>query len=115
MIIGVHAIVFTRQAEAVRRFFGEVLGLDSVDAGGGWPIYALPPAEIAVHPWEGDDKHELYLLCDDLDGMVRELEAKGVGLARAITEEDWGRSTAIAIPGAGEIALYQPKHPRPQQ
>jgi predicted enzyme related to lactoylglutathione lyase len=115
VIAGVHVIVYTPQAEAVRTFFKEVLGLDSVDAGGGWPIFSLPPAELAVHPaGEGADHHELYLMCSDLEATAAALKAKGVELSRPITEQTWGRLTAIQIPGGGEIALYQPTHPRPE-
>jgi predicted enzyme related to lactoylglutathione lyase len=113
MINAVHVIVYTRQAEAVRAFFAGVLGLDSVDAGGGWPIFALPPAELAVHPTDGADGHELFLMCADLDATIAELKAKGVDVSGPITEERWGRLTAVQIPGAGTIQLYQPSHPSP--
>lgn len=112
MISSVHIIVYSRQAEAVRAFFADVLGLKSVDAGGGWPIFALPPAELAVHPADGPDRHELFLMCTDLDATTRELKAKGVEVPRP-REEAWGRLTAIQIPGAGTIQLYQPTHPSP--
>ena len=112
MIGGVHAIVFSPAAEAVRGFFRDTLGLPFVDAGEGWLIFALPPAELAVHPADAS-RHEIYLLCDDLDATVAALEAKGVRLARPITEQTWGRLTAIALPDGSEIGLYQPSHPRP--
>jgi predicted enzyme related to lactoylglutathione lyase len=113
MITGVHAIVFTPQAERLRAFFRDVLELPSVDAGGGWLIFALPPAEIAAHPAETPGKHELYLMCDDLDATVAELEAKGVELAAPISDQGFGRLTAIALPGGGELGLYEPRHPLP--
>jgi catechol 2,3-dioxygenase-like lactoylglutathione lyase family enzyme len=114
VISGVHVVVFTRQAEAVRTFFRDILGLDSIDAGGGWPIFELPAAELAVHPSDEEaDRHELYLMCEDLDAAAAALQAKGVELSRPISEQRWGRLTAIQIPGAGEIALYQPRHPSP--
>ena len=112
MISGVHAIVFSPAAEAVRTFFRDTLGLPFVDAGGGWLIFALPPAELAVHPAD-TQRHEIYLLCDNLDATVAALEAKGVRLAQPITEQTWGRLTAIALPDGSEIGLYQPTHPRP--
>ena len=112
MISGVHSIVFSPAADAVRAFFGDTLGLPFVDAGDGWLIFALPPAELAVHPAEAP-RHEIYLLCDDLDATVTALEAKGVRLAQPITEQAWGRLTAIALPDGSEIGLYQPTHPRP--
>ena len=112
MISGVHAIVFSPAAEAVRAFFRETLGLSFEDAGNGWLIFALPPAELAVHP-AAASRHEMYLLCDDLDATVAALEAKGVRLAQPITEQSWGRLTAIALPDGSEIGIYQPTHPRP--
>jgi predicted enzyme related to lactoylglutathione lyase len=112
MISGVHAIVFSTAAEAVRAFFRDTLGLPFVDAGEGWLVFALPPAELAVHPAD-TQRHEIYLLCDNLDATVAALEAKGVRLAQPITEQTWGRLTAIALPDGSEIGLYQPTHPRP--
>src|SRR5512140_129456 len=103
MIVGVHALIYSEQADAVRAFFRDVLELPSVDAGGGWPIFALPPAEIAMHPSAGDDTHELYLLCDDLDATIAELRAKGVSLASDITEQSWGRVTSIGIANASTL------------
>jgi predicted enzyme related to lactoylglutathione lyase len=114
MISGVHAIILTRDADAVRAFLRDVLELPSVDAGGGWPIFALPPAELAAHPTDDAGHHELYLMCDDIEVAVGELERKGVEVGRTIVEERWGRVTAIRMPGGGELALYQPKHPIPR-
>ena len=111
MITGAHAIVFSEQAEAARVFIRDVLGLDSVDAGGGWRIFALPPAEVAIHP--GPPRHELYLMCDDLETTVAELESRGAEIVGPVNEQPWGRLTAIALPGGGEIGLYEPNHPRP--
>ena len=112
MITGVHAIVFSPEAEAVRAFLRDVLGLGSVDAGNGWPVFALPPAELAVHPAE-TTRHELYLQTDDLDAAVAALAAKGVSLARPVTTQSWGRATAITLPDGSELALYEPRHARP--
>ena len=112
MISGVHAIVFSPGAEEVRAFFRDTLGLPFVDAGDGWLIFALPPAELAVHPAEVS-RHAIYLLCDDLDATVAALDAKGVRLVQPITEQTWGRLTALALPDGSEIGLYQPTHPRP--
>lgn len=112
MISGVHAILYSPAADAVRAFMRDTLGLRSVDAGDGWLIFALPPAELAVHPAE-TSRHEIYLLCDDLDATVAALGANGVRLAQPITEQTWGRATAIALPDGSRIGLYQPTHPRP--
>jgi predicted enzyme related to lactoylglutathione lyase len=113
VITGVHAIVYSKEALEVREFFRDVLGWDGVDAGHGWLIFALPPAELAVHPADGPDRHELYLMCDDLEGTIQELQAKGVEIIEDITEQRWGRTTAIGLPGGGRLGLYEPSHPSP--
>jgi len=113
VITGAHAIIYSRDADGVRAFLEDVLELPSVDAGGGWLIFALPPAEVAAHPTEGAGACELYLMCDDIGSTVDELAAKGVSFTRPIAEERWGSVTAIALPGGGELGLYEPKHPRP--
>ena len=112
MITGVHAILFTRDAEGVREFLRDVLELRSVDAGGGWLIFGLPPAELAAHPGE-EDATQLYLMCDDIEATTAELQAKGVELTRPVSDEGWGLVTAIALPGGGELGLYEPRHPVP--
>jgi catechol 2,3-dioxygenase-like lactoylglutathione lyase family enzyme len=111
MIDGAHAILFSTDAEAARAFLSDVLGLRSVDAGGGWLIFALPPAEVAVHP--GTPRHELYLMCDDLDATLAELAERGAEASGEVHAEPWGRVTAIRIPGGGDLGLYEPRHPRP--
>src|SRR6202165_4510812 len=111
LISGAHILICSHDAEADRTFFEDVLGLDSVDSGGGWLIFALPPAEVAIHPTEEKDHHELYLLCDDIEAAAKELERKGVPLKRPFDEVPWGRVTEITLPGGGRIGLYQPKHP----
>ena len=113
MINGVHAVIFTTDAEQDRAFFRDVLELPSVDAGGGWRIFALPPAELAAHPAEEGGQHELYLMCDDVHLTAADLSAKGVELARPISDEGFGLLTAIRLPGGGELGLYQPKLPSP--
>ncbi len=113
MITGVHAVVFTPEAEAARAFFGETLGFPSVDAGGGWLIFALPPAELAAHPTDVSSHHELYLMCDDVRATVVELEAKGVRFGGPVRDQGFGLVTAIKLPGGGELGLYEPKHPTP--
>jgi predicted enzyme related to lactoylglutathione lyase len=115
VITGVHAIVFSAEAEKVRAFFADVLGLDSVDAGGGWLIFALPPAELAVHPADGVPRHELYLMCDDIHATLAELAGKGVEIAREVSDQGWGLLAAIRLPDGGEFPIYQPRHPSPLQ
>jgi catechol 2,3-dioxygenase-like lactoylglutathione lyase family enzyme len=114
MITGAHAVVFTRDAEAARGLFRDVLGFPSVDAGGGWLIFALPRAEVAAHPADGDERQELYLMCDDIEATAEELRAKGVELSRPISDAGWGLVTAIRVPGGGELGLYEPRHPTPR-
>ncbi len=114
MITGVHAIVFTADVEATRAFLGETLELPSVDAGGGWPIFALPPAELAAHPTDARPHHELYLMCDDLQATVEQLTAKGIEFTEEITEQRWGITTVLKLPGGGQLGLYEPKHPSPR-
>ena len=113
MITGAHAIIYSEDAEGVRAFLRDVLELPSVDAGHGWLIFALPPAEVAVHPSEGPGRHELYLMCDDIRATVDELRAKDVQISRPITEERWGLVTAIRLPDGAELGLYEPRHPSP--
>lgn len=114
MINAVHSILFARDADAARAFFSDVLELESVDAGGGWLIFALPPAELAVHPTEGDPQHELYLMTDDLAGTLERLRERGVGVAAEPSDEGWGVLASIEVPGFGPVGLYEPRHPVPR-
>jgi catechol 2,3-dioxygenase-like lactoylglutathione lyase family enzyme len=111
VIFGAHVIVSSRDAEADRAFLREVLGFAGVDAGDGWLIFALPPAEIAVHPSDTGGRHELYLMCDDIDATVRDLRGRGADVAGEPSDQGWGRLTAIRLPGGGELGLYEPRHP----
>jgi catechol 2,3-dioxygenase-like lactoylglutathione lyase family enzyme len=113
VITGVHTIIFTRDPEQARVFFRDVLGLPSIDAGGGWLIFALPPAELAFHPTDAVGHQQLYFMCDDIHATVAELKAKGVEFTRGITEERFGLITSLRVPGGDELALYQPSHPSP--
>ena len=113
MITGVHAILYAEDAAATRAFLSDVLGLPSVDAGGGWLIFGLPPAEVAAHPTDGPPHQELWLMCDELDATIAELRAKGVDVSDEITEQRWGLTTSLALPGGGRLGLYEPRHPRP--
>ncbi|GAA2095192.1 hypothetical protein GCM10009841_06160 [Microlunatus panaciterrae] len=112
MINGSHVIVFSRDPEADRAFFADVLGRPQVDAGGGWPIFTLPAGELAVHPSDGPTGHELYFMCDDVVTTMQELRAKGVEFTQDISEERWGRLTRFRLPGGGEVGMYEPRHPR---
>ncbi len=110
MIFGAHVILYSQDAAADRDFFREVLGFSSVDAGHGWLIFTLPPAEVAVHPAEENGRHELYFMCDDLAAEVAALGKKGVHCSE-VQQERWGSISKIRLPGGGEVGLYQPKHP----
>jgi catechol 2,3-dioxygenase-like lactoylglutathione lyase family enzyme len=110
MIFGAHVILYSKDANADRDFLRDVLGFGSVDAGHGWLIFALPPAEMAVHPAEENDRHELYFMCDDLKAEMSALEKKGVPCSQ-VHNERWGSITRIRLPGGGEVGLYQPTHP----
>jgi catechol 2,3-dioxygenase-like lactoylglutathione lyase family enzyme len=112
VINGSHVILFSSDAEADRAFFAEVLGFPHVDAGGGWLIFALPPAEVAMHPTEEATSHELYFMCDDIETTMTELRAKGVEFTADIAEERWGRITRLRLPGGSEVGMYEPRHPR---
>lgn len=117
MIAGAHTIIFAEDAETARGFFRDVLGFTNVDAGDGWLIFALPPGEIALHPGPGWGQpwgaHQLFFMCHDVERTVEELRSKGVEFVSPITDEGYGLMTRFKIPGAGEIGLYQPKHPSP--
>ena len=110
MIFGAHVIVYSKDPAADRSFFRDVLGLASVDAGHGWLIFALPPAEVAVHPEEENHRHELYLMCGDLKAEISALGQKGVRCSD-VQEARWGSIVKIRLPGGSEVGLYQPKHP----
>src|SRR5438046_9764938 len=109
---GEHALILKDDADAVRAFWRDVLGFKSVDAGGGWLIFALPPAELGVHPIAESEAgfHELYLMCDDIEATVKELTAKGVEFPKPIENAGFGLVTRFKIPGGAELALYQPRH-----
>ena len=114
MINGMHAVVFSPEAEKVRDFFADVIGLSSVDAGAGWLIFALPPAELAVHPADGESRHQLYLMCDDIGATLADLRARGAEVAQEPSDQRWGLVAAIRLPDGTEFPIYQPRHPSPR-
>ncbi|HSE49825.1 MAG TPA: VOC family protein [Terriglobales bacterium] len=112
MINGMHALIYTREADAVRRFFKDALKFPTVDAGHGWLLFALPPAEMGIHPTEKrEGSYDLYLMCDNIEKTVADLTKKGAKFPRGITTAGWGRVTAIELPGGLEMGLYEPRHP----
>ncbi len=111
MISGSHVMIFAADAEADRAFLRDMIELPCIDSGGGWLIFKLPPAEHGVHPGD-NDFHQLYLICDDLDRTIERLNANGVE-SDPVATQDWGRSTAIRLPGGGKLGLYEARHARP--
>ena len=109
-IFGAHVVVYSKDAAADRAFLRDLLGFSSVDAGDGWLIFTLPPTEVAIHPAEENDRHELFLMCNDLKAEISALGSKGVHCSE-VQEARWGSITRIQLPGGGELGLYQPKHP----
>jgi catechol 2,3-dioxygenase-like lactoylglutathione lyase family enzyme len=110
MISGAHIVIQSKNPEADRAFFRDVLGFASVDAGHGWLIFALPPSEVAFHPAPDNGAHEMYFLCDNLKAEIASLSQKGIAFS-AVHEERWGSVVKMSLPGGGQIGLYQPKHP----
>lgn len=111
MINGTHLVIYSRDAEADRAFFRDVLEYPHVDAGGGWLIFKVPPGEVAVHPIGDREAHELFLMCDDIETTIAELTAKGVKFVGAVSDEGWGLLSTIRLPGGSTLGLYQPRHP----
>jgi predicted enzyme related to lactoylglutathione lyase len=123
MITAVHTLIYADDAEAARAFFRDVIGWSHVDAQGGWLIFKTGPSELGVHPtsddhggqtWSTHQHHEVSLMCDDVEATVSELTAKGAEFTRDIEDEGYGLTTVLKIPGAGEMMLYEPKHPTAQ-
>jgi hypothetical protein len=113
MIIGAHSIIYSVNSDADRAFLRDVLKLPSVDVGGGWLIFGLPPAEVAVHPGDANDGHELYLMCDDIEAVIAEMTARKVACS-PVQNLGWGLLTRLTLPGGGKLGVYQPRHARPK-
>ena len=113
MITGAHSIIYSRNPDADRAFFRDVLGLPNVDVGGGWLIFGLPPAEVAVHPSDENDLYVLYLMCDDLELFIAKMKDHGVECG-PVQNPGWGILTNVMLPGGGKLGVYQPRHPRPK-
>lgn len=109
MITGAHTIIYSTDPVADRSFFRDVLALPNIDIGGGWLLFALPPSEVAVHPSEKNDVHELYFMCEDVEALIKHLSAAGVDCS-PVEEQGWGRLTTATLPGGGKLGIYQPLH-----
>src|SRR5438309_3395051 len=113
MIVGAHSIIYSTNPDADRAFLRDVLGLPNVDVGGGWLIFGLPPAELAVHPSERNDVHQFYLMCDDIEAFVAGMKKRNVA-STPVQDQGWGLLTEITLPGGGKLGVYQPRHARPK-
>lgn len=115
MITGTHAIIYAQDAERARAFCRDVLDLPNVDASGGWLIFKLPPAELGIHPAADagapSGRHEIFLMCDDIEATVARLRARGVEFTTPVADRGFGLLITLRVPGGGELGLYQPKHP----
>jgi catechol 2,3-dioxygenase-like lactoylglutathione lyase family enzyme len=111
VIEGAHLILYSRDAEVDRAFLRDTLGFAGVDAGEGWLILALPPAEVAVHPTDGETRHELYLTCDNIERTLADLSDRGVEIVHPVADRGWGLLAAIRMPSGAELGLYEPRHP----
>ena len=111
-ITGTHALLYTSEPEALRACLRDVFGWHHVDAHEGWLIFALPPAEVAVHPANRDDRHELYLMCDDIGAFVAQMKLKNIACA-PVADRGWGLLTQLALPSGGKLGVYQPRHVGP--
>src|SRR5437762_11995604 len=112
-ITGAHSIMFGTNPDADRAFFRDVIGAPNVDVGGGWLIFGLPPAEVAVHPSDSNGTHELYLMCDDVEAFVAAMKDRGVDCG-PVQNQGWGLLTQVSLPGGGKLGVYQPRHARPK-
>jgi hypothetical protein len=113
MIIGAHSIIYSTSPDEDRAFFRDVLKLTNVDVGGGWMIFGLPPAEVAVHPGDRNDVHEFYLMCDDVESFVAALQKASIPCG-PVQDQGWGLLTRLTLPGGGKLGIYQPRHARPK-
>lgn len=113
MIVGTHAIIYSKNAEADKEFFKKVLKLTNVDVGDGWLIFGLPPSELAVHPADDNGPHELYLMCDDIKSFVDEMSKHSI-ICSELQDQGWGILTQLKLPGGGSLGVYQPRHERPE-
>ncbi len=111
-VSGAHVIIYTKDAEADRAFFRDVLKFNSVDVGDGWLIFALPPSELACHPDGENNSHELYLMCDDIKEFTNEMKALKISCT-SIEDQGWGLLSQVTLPGGGSLGVYQPRHARP--
>ncbi len=112
MITGAHSIIYSRNPEADRALLRDVFELPNVDVGGGWLIFGLPPSEVAIHPGDNNNVHELYFMCDDIQAFVAAMSERDVE-CEPVRDQGWGLLTQMHLPGGGKLGVYQPQHERP--
>jgi hypothetical protein len=112
MLIGAHSVIYSTNADADRAFLRDVLKLPHVDGGGGYLIFGLPPAEVAVHPFDKNDVQQFYLMCDNVEALIAEMKKHNIAYA-PVQDEGWGLLTRVTLPGGGTVGVYQPRHARP--
>jgi hypothetical protein len=113
MFTGAHCIIYSTKPEEDRKFMRDVLKFPNVDAGGGWLIFGLPPAEVAIHPSKKNNVHEFYLMCDDIDEEINHMKSLKIKCSK-VQRQPWGLMTKLRLPGGGSLCIYQPLHMRPQ-
>lgn len=114
MINGAHVVIDSKNPEADRAFFRDILKLPSIDAGHGWLIFAMPPLEAAFHNSDRNDRHELYLMCDDISSTLREMSSRNIEIS-SVTQQRWGKVASFTLPGGGKMCIYEPAHPSPSR
>jgi hypothetical protein len=113
MLIGAHSIIYSTNPEADRAFLRDVLELPHIDVGDGWLVFGLPPAEVAVHPFDKNDVHEFYLMCDDVKAFIEEMKKRRIACS-PVQKQSWGMLTQVSLPGGGKLGIYEPRHARPK-
>jgi hypothetical protein len=113
MTTGIHLVIYSKDTEADKAFFRDILKLTNVDVGHGWLIFGLPPSELAVHPSSENDHHEIYLMCDDIKTFVRQMSKQEIACSE-IQNQGWGQLVQLTLPGGGKLGVYQPRHARPK-
>lgn len=112
MISGAHTVIYSKAPDADRAFFRDIIELENVDVGGGWLVFSMPASELAVHPSDKNNVHELFLICEDIDTFMAGMESKNIACS-PVLEQDWGLLTRVTLPGGGKIGVYEPRHARP--
>jgi hypothetical protein len=113
MTSGIHVVIYSKDADADKAFFKDVLKFTSVDVGRGWLIFGLPPSELAVHPSSDNEHHEMYLMCDDIQEFVQQMQKQRI-VCGEVQDQGWGLLVQLTLPGGGKLGVYEPRHARPE-